>query len=254
MKKVRALALGAASLLVLVALAACGSTTTKTVTEKAAAPGRDVSETSTTETTAEEKAPPPKPTVDISWDTPEQTTQDQVTLEGTVSYGAHVKVSGHRAAVVGIKWSRVVQINKHGENVYHVTATKKGYDSNETDASVTRKLSAAEKAVIRQQNAERRANRRAMQAAESYLAMSGMSKQGLYEQLSSSAGEGFTPAQAQYAVDHVHANWKQEAVESARSYLDMTPMSRAELTDQLTSSAGEGFTYEQALYAVNKVY
>jgi hypothetical protein len=148
----------------------------------------------------------------------------------------------------------VVQIRKRGENVYRVTATKKGYDSSSTDASVTRKLSAAEKAVIRQQRAERRANQRALESAESYLAMSGMSRQGLYEQLSSSAGEGFTPGQAQYAVDHVHANWKQEAVESARSYLDMTPMSRAELIDQLTSSAGEGFTYEQAVYAVNKVY
>ena len=84
--------------------------------------------------------------------------------------------------------------------------------------------------------------------------MSGFSKQGLYEQLSSSAGEGFTPAEAQYAVDHVDADWNKEAVESARSYLEMSPMSRADLIQQLSSSAGEGFTYEQALYAVNKVY
>ena len=89
---------------------------------------------------------------------------------------------------------------------------------------------------------------------ESYLAMSGFSKQGLYEQLSSSAGEGFTQAQAQYAVDHVAVDWNKEAVESARSYLELMPMSRSELIEQLSSSAGEGFTYEQALYAVNKVY
>ena len=44
-----------------------------------------------------------------------------------MSYGAKVKVSGRRAAVVGTKWSKVVQIKKHGENVYRVTATKKGY-------------------------------------------------------------------------------------------------------------------------------
>src|SRR5690242_14545561 len=133
-------------------------------------------------------------------------------------------------------------------------ATRSSSTRDKTTAVVTRNLSAAEKAVIRQERAERRANRRALQSAESYLEMSGFSKQGLYEQLSSSAGEGFTQAQAQYAVDHIGADWNKEAVESARSYLQMMPMSRAELIDQLSSSAGEGFTYEQALYAVNKVY
>jgi hypothetical protein len=245
----RKVLLGLTGLLAL-ALAACGETQTKTVTAKAPA----ATETATTETADVAAAPAPKPTVEISWDSPQQTTRDRVTLKGTVSYGAHVKVSGHRAAVSGTKWSKTVRIKSHGENVFHVTATKKGYDSSDTDASVTRKLSPAEKAVIRQEKAERRANSRALESAESYLEMSGMSKKGLYEQLSSSAGEGFTAAQAQYAVDHVDANWKQEAVQSARSYLDMQPMSRNELIEQLSSSAGEGFTYEQAVYAVDKVY
>jgi hypothetical protein len=236
--------------LLALALAACGETQTRTVTAKESA----ATETTTTETADTSEAPALKPTVEISWDSPQQTTHDQVTLKGTVSYGAHVKVSGHRAAVVGTKWSKVVQIKQHGENSYRVTATKKGYDSSGTDASVTRKLSAAEKAVIRREKAERRANMRALQAAESYLELSGMSKKGLYEQLSSSAGEGFTPAQAQYAVDHIDANWKQEAVQSARSYLELDPMSRNDLIQQLSSPAGEGFTYEQALYAVDKVY
>jgi hypothetical protein len=171
-----------------------------------------------------------------------------------VTYNAHVKVNGQRAAVTGTTWSKVVQIKKHGDNVYKVTATKKGFDKGDTEASVTRELSDAEKAVVREQKAEARANERALKAAENYLSLSGFSKQGLYEQLSSAAGEGFTAAQAQYAVDHVDANWKQEAVESARNYLDISPMSRADLLQQLTSSAGEGFTYEQALYAVNKAY
>ena len=34
-----------------------------------------------------------------------------ITLKGTVTYGAHVKVSGHRAAVVGTKWSKVVKLS-----------------------------------------------------------------------------------------------------------------------------------------------
>jgi hypothetical protein len=245
--------LSAAALLTIAGLTACGSVTTETVTEKSAAP-KPGAETASQTTTTTAAATAVKPTVDISWDSPEQTTHDQITLKGTVSYGAHVKVSGHRAAVTGTHWSKVVKIKQRGENVYRVIATKKGYDSSGTDASVTRKLSAAEKAVIRQEKAERRANARALQSAESYVAMSGFSKKGLYEQLSSSAGEGFTPAQAQYAVDHVDADWNKEAVESAKSYLDMQPMSKTDLIQQLSSDAGEGFTYEQALYAVNKVY
>lgn len=211
-------------------------------------------QTQTQTTTTEAAAPPPTPTVEIAWESPEETTRDEVTLKGTVTSGARVKVSGHRASVVGTRWTKVVRIKQKGENTWRVTATKKGYDSSGTDAIVTRKLSASERAAIRRAQVRRRANARALAAAESYLALSGMSKKGLYRQLSSEAGEGFTAAEAQYAVDHVDADWKQEAVESARSYLEISPMSRSELLQQLSSDAGEGFTYEEAVYAVNKVY
>jgi hypothetical protein len=84
--------------------------------------------------------------------------------------------------------------------------------------------------------------------------MSGFSKQGLIQQLSSSAGEGFSKADAVFAANHVDVNWNDEAVESARSYLDMTSFSRDGLIEQLSSSAGEGFTLAQAQYAADKVY
>jgi hypothetical protein len=184
-----------------------------------------------------------------------QTTGDAVKLKGAVALKrAKVKVNGKPATVNGRHWSFLAAIGHKGDNRYHVVATKAGHPKDRTTAVVTRNLSAAEKAAIRRERAERRANARALQSARSYLAMSGFSKQGLYEQLSSTAGEGFTQSQAQYAVDHVNADWNKEAVQSARDYLQMMPMSRAELIDQLSSSAGEGFTYEQALYAVNKVY
>ena len=44
----------------------------------------------------------------------------------------------------------------------------------------------------------------ALDAAEAYLDMSAFSKQGLIEQLSSSAGDGYTLSQATYAVDKVY--------------------------------------------------
>lgn len=199
--------------------------------------------------------PAPTPTVAVDWKGPEETTRDKVTLRGTVTYGAHVKVNGQRAAITGgTNWSKVVRVKEHGENVYSVKATKEGYDSDDLEASVTRKLSAAEKAAIRQREAARRAGARALASAKSYLSHSAFSKQGLYEQLSSEAGEGFTESEARYAVDHVGADWKEQAVKSARSYLSHSSFSREGLIEQLSSQAGEGFTYEEAVYAVDKVY
>jgi hypothetical protein len=178
-----------------------------------------------------------------------------VVLKGTVDPAtAHVRVTGQSVKVRHGHWTLPVTLTKHGDTTFRVVATRKGYVKSFTTATITRELSAAERAVIRQEKAARRANRRALKSAESYLAFSGFSKQGLYEQLSSAAGEGFTRAEAQYAVDHVDADWNKEAVESARSYLETSPMSRSELIQQLSSSAGEGFTYEQAVYAVNKAY
>ena len=94
----------------------------------------------------------------------------------------------------------------------------------------------------------------AIESAQSYIEHSGFSKKRLIGQLSSSAGEGFSKADAVFAVNHIDVDWNHEAVESAKSYLDMTSFSRQRLTEQLTSNAGEGFTLAQAQYAVDKVY
>ena len=94
----------------------------------------------------------------------------------------------------------------------------------------------------------------ALESAQSYVDMSGFSKARLIQQLSSSAGEGFSKADATFAANHVDADWNKEAVESAQSYLDISGFSKKRLIQQLSSSAGEKFTPTQARYAVNKVY
>ncbi len=206
-------------------------------------------------TPTETSTPEPTPEVSVNYTGPFNVQSDNVVLKGTVDpANAHVRVKGRSVKVRDGLWKLPVTLTEQGDNKFRVVATRKGYVKSSTTATIMRELSAAERAVIRRAEAARRANRRALESAESYLAMSGFSKQGLYEQLSSSAGEGFSQAEAQYAVDHVGADWNKEAVESARSYLEMSPMSRNGLIEQLSSSAGEGFTYEQALYAVNKVY
>jgi hypothetical protein len=99
------------------------------------------------------------------------------------------------------------------------------------------------------------AQEQARLSAMDYLAMgSGFSRAGLIEQLSSSAGEGFSKADATFAVDHVTVNWNKQAVLSAKGYLSMGGgFSRSSLIEQLTSRYGEQFTLAQATYAANHV-
>jgi hypothetical protein len=93
----------------------------------------------------------------------------------------------------------------------------------------------------------------ALGSAQDYLSNQAFSKAGLIDQLSSSAGEGFSKADATWAVNHLKVNWYEEAVKSARDYLSNQHFSRSGLIEQLSSSAGEKFTRAQAIYAANKV-
>jgi hypothetical protein len=91
----------------------------------------------------------------------------------------------------------------------------------------------------------------ARKSAEQYLSEgNGFSRAGLIQQLSSSAGEGFSLADATYGVDATHTDWNTQACLSAKNYLKDQPFSHASLVDQLSSSAGEGFTPAQAEYGV----
>ena len=93
----------------------------------------------------------------------------------------------------------------------------------------------------------------ALDSAKSYLDMgTGFSRAGLIDQLSSSAGDQFSVADATWAVDHSGADWYAQAVMSAKGYMKMGGFSRASLIDQLSTPA-EQFTLAQATYAVNQV-
>lgn len=92
----------------------------------------------------------------------------------------------------------------------------------------------------------------ALNSAKNYLSISGFSKTGLYEQLTSDAGDKFTPEAAQYAIDNLKVDWNKQALRCAEDYQDMD-MSPAEIYDQLVSSAGEQFTPEEAQYAIDNL-
>lgn len=90
----------------------------------------------------------------------------------------------------------------------------------------------------------------ALNAAQNYVDIMPFSKAGLYDQLTSEAGNSFPAEAAQYAIDNVDVDYKKEAVEAANSYNETFPMSDQELLNQLTSEAGSKFTQEEAQYAL----
>lgn len=91
----------------------------------------------------------------------------------------------------------------------------------------------------------------ALRKAQTYSDRMHMSKAGLYDQLTSSYGEGFPEDAAQYAVDHVKADWKENALEKGKTYYTRMNMSKSGVYDQLVSEYGEKFTAEEAQYAVD---
>ena len=80
-----------------------------------------------------------------------------------------------------------------------------------------------------------------------------MSKQGIYDQLTSEYGEKFSPEPAQYAIDNLEADWNANALAKAKTYQNTMSMSPAAIYDQLISEHGEKFTAAEAQYAVDNL-
>ena len=79
-----------------------------------------------------------------------------------------------------------------------------------------------------------------------------MSKKAVYDQLTSSYGEGFPADAAQYAIDNMtNVDWNANALEKAKQYYYNMSMSKSAVYDQLTSEYGEQFTASQAQYAID---
>ena len=93
----------------------------------------------------------------------------------------------------------------------------------------------------------------ALHKAENYSKMMHMSKQRIYDQLTSEYGEKFDAEAAQYAIDNLNADYNENALKCGENYKKTMHMSKARIYDQLTSENGEKFTAEQAQYAIDKL-
>lgn len=91
----------------------------------------------------------------------------------------------------------------------------------------------------------------ALVKAESYSKTMHMSKKGIYDQLTSEYGEGFSADAAQYAIDNLQADYKANALAKAKSYQENMHMSKNAIYEQLISEYGEQFTKEEAQYAID---
>src|SRR5215216_3575568 len=91
-----------------------------------------------------------------------------------------------------------------------------------------------------------KAQEQAIGSAEDYLDTGHFSKKGLIKQL---VYEGYSKADAAFAVDHIKVNWNEQAAGTAEDYLDTSHFSRKGLIDQLKY---EGYTQSQAEYGAKK--
>src|SRR5699024_4746941 len=98
-----------------------------------------------------------------------------------------------------------------------------------------------------------REHKSALNKAESYANTMDMSKEGIYDQLVSEYGENFPEDAAEYVMDNIEADWKENALNKPRSYADDMDMSDDAIFDQLVSEYGEQFTEEEAQYAIDNL-
>ena len=96
------------------------------------------------------------------------------------------------------------------------------------------------------------AQRNAVRSANSYLQLSGFSRQGLIDQLSSEFGDSYSVGDATVAVNSLSTDWNAQAARSAVSYLELSGFSCRGLIDQLSSEFGDKYTVEQATYGATQ--
>ena len=128
-------------------------------------------------------------------------------------------------------------------------------ESVDTSATETTTVEETAKEVVVEEKEDDvpREYKSALDKAKSYYETMQMSKQGIYDQLVSEYGEKFTADAAQYAIDNLDVDYKENALKKAQSYAETMAMSDSAIYDQLISEYGEKFTPEEAQYAIDNL-
>ena len=107
---------------------------------------------------------------------------------------------------------------------------------------------AAETEVVEEDTSMTTQQKNAARSAKNYIGFKGFSRDGLIQQLSSDAGDGYNIEDATIAVDSLDIDYNEQAARSAENYLSFKGFSCNGLIQQLSSSAGDKFTASQAEY------
>lgn len=134
--------------------------------------------------------------------------------------------------------------------VDHLTITPKDSSDEQENSSASQSGSDNSEDFLSDATTEQK---NAYESAKNYVNLMAFSKQELIDQLTSEYADDFSEEDAQWAVDHLDVDWKEEALESAQNYIDYMSFSQQGLYDQLTSEYGSRFTDEEAQYAIDNV-
>lgn len=179
-----------------------------------------------------------------------------------IAWGNRPAISADEVNKIISENNRLEKENKKLKEDYDAAMTTlKMYTNEETDkekkeqAKEESKKEESKKEESKSENKDNvsREYQNALKTAESYLQTFPFSKQGLLEQLTSEHGSKFPQDAAQYAIDNLKVDYKEQALKSAKNYMDTMPMSNDELYEQLTSEHGEQFTPEEAQYAIDNL-
>ncbi|MDK7742645.1 Ltp family lipoprotein [Helcobacillus massiliensis] len=111
----------------------------------------------------------------------------------------------------------------------------------------------AEKPAEKKQDDVPVEHRNALRSAQNYLDVMPMSKQALFDQLTSEHADKFSKEAAQYAIDNIDADWKENAAKEAKIYQDELAMSRDAIYELLVSEYDGKYTPEEAKYGVDQL-
>lgn len=157
------------------------------------------------------------------------------------------------AAVVGIALSACA-VPTEADDTTHAEEVVKEQAATSKDKAKSRSKDGSKntEAVEKETPEYTPSEENAIASAVDYLDYSAFSKKGLIDQLSSEYGEGFSKADATFAVNQIDVDWNVQAAAAAQDYLDYSAFSRQGLIEQLESPFGGQFTHAQAVYGVNQ--
>ncbi|MEZ7502289.1 Ltp family lipoprotein [Psychrobacter sp. Arc29] len=145
------------------------------------------------------------------------------------------------AIIVGVLFV-IGLIFGNSEDVKDTTAQTEVSNGTVADPMIT------ETEVVAEDNGMTNQQKNAVRSAKNYIGFAGFSRDGLINQLSSEAGDGYDVNDATVAVDSLNIDYNEQAAKSAANYLSITGFSCDGLVNQLSADAGDKYTKEQAEY------